>query len=227
MPQSQPDKTALLVSGSPTGSNPELLKRLAAVCSYCVVVDSGADWAYRADLNIDLMVGDMDSIDPEVLQALRERHIEELVVAPEKDETDLELALIALKERGYENVTATNILGGRIDHELAALGALSRADVFFVGVVDESATIIFLDAEDSERWQFAMRGLAPVGATVSVLALEGPATLTEKGFKYPLKRETLQPLDPRGISNIIKSHGAFIHVHEGKVAVVIHRNSLI
>ncbi|GAB2025025.1 thiamine diphosphokinase [Lactovum odontotermitis] len=82
-------------------------------------VDAGALWALNQGLALDAAVGDFDSIGPEDFRLLSETGTELLKFKPEKDETDLELALaLALRKYPEAEITVTGALGGRLDHEL-------------------------------------------------------------------------------------------------------------
>ncbi|MBA2282572.1 MAG: thiamine diphosphokinase, partial [Acidimicrobiia bacterium] len=93
-----------------------------------VAADGGTDVALALGLGIDLVVGDLDSVSPEGLDAARaggatiERHPED------KDATDLALALDAAARmlEGRGDVAVVGAGGGRFDHLLA--GVLALAD---------------------------------------------------------------------------------------------------
>jgi thiamine pyrophosphokinase len=146
------ERCALVVSGSPRGAAPGLVARLASCAGFIAAVDSGADVAQRAGLTPDLLLGDFDSIDLQTLTRLRTRGIETVTYHAHKDATDLELMLNALRQRGFTTIIATNVLGGRIDHELAALGnlALMAEQGMKVIIVEQNESCVFLSARDRQ-----------------------------------------------------------------------------
>ncbi|MDR2672688.1 MAG: thiamine diphosphokinase [Coriobacteriales bacterium] len=118
----------LIINGSPGGISPQRLARLAADATTVLAVDSGANWAHRAKLTPDVLVGDFDSIDPEIKESFCQDGVE-LVASPvDKDYSDLDLALGEVWRRYATlqtvRLVVCNTLGGRVDHELAALGSL-------------------------------------------------------------------------------------------------------
>jgi thiamine pyrophosphokinase len=215
---------ALLISGSPTGVSTDLLRTLAQQVGFICAVDSGADQARRANITPDLLVGDLDSIQPETLNAYRSGGGELIAVDPYKDATDLELALDTLQSRGFTAVIATNVLGGRLDHELASLGVLARAQTLSPILIDDATIAIFLSAE-APRKHIALGMLFDAeksgSPTVSILPLTASATVVAHGFEWPLDNESLHSLDARGVSNLVTSPDAYVELTSSTAAVII------
>jgi thiamine pyrophosphokinase len=223
MPE-QLQSAALLISGSPAGSSADLLRLLAQQVGFTCAVDSGADQAFAADITPDLLVGDFDSIQPQTLNAYRASGVEIIAVDPYKDETDLELALTLLQNRGFTAVIATNVLGGRLDHELASLGVLARAQALSPILIDDTTIAIFLSAE-APRKRIALGMLFDAEKSesppISILPLTASATVIAHGFEWPLNNESLRPLDARGVSNLITAPDAYVELTHGTAAIII------
>jgi thiamine pyrophosphokinase len=113
----------VVVAGGTRRPSPRLRARLPHDPALVVAADSGLAHAEALGLPVDLVVGDMDSVDPDAL-----RRAQQLGVAVErhltdKDKTDLELALdVAMVKggAGAEIVVVTSV-AGRLDHGLANL----------------------------------------------------------------------------------------------------------
>ena len=87
-----------------------------------VGVDAGAKKLLQEGLPLDLAVGDFDSVSQKEWQAIQDKAKEVLTAQVEKDDTDLELALMAIFERWSEaHVTIYGALDGRLDHTLSNL----------------------------------------------------------------------------------------------------------
>ncbi|MDR2714824.1 MAG: thiamine diphosphokinase [Coriobacteriales bacterium] len=205
----------------------ELTASLAAKAAFCLATDSGADLTYAAGASLDYLMGDFDSISEQALAAYRASDCEIISVNPHKDETDLELALNFIASHSTLSalpLVVTNVLGGRIDHELAALGALSAAAQLKPLVIDTAGLAVFLNELNPEL-KFSDLGVLPDADTlVSVLALGGEAVVSEVGLTWELDHARLRPLDPRGVSNVFnatKNPDAYIRVFEGSVAVFV------
>ena len=85
-----------------------------------VAADSGAATVLEAGLEPELVVGDMDSLDP----ALRRRLGERVHEIAEQDSTDFEKVLRSVDA---PLMVGVGFLGARLDHELAAMAALVRS----------------------------------------------------------------------------------------------------
>ena len=85
-----------------------------------VGVDRGSLWVLEEKLPLALAVGDFDSVTVEEGQLIHARAQHFVKAQPEKDDTDLELALLTIFEKNPQaQVTIFGALGGRIDHMLA------------------------------------------------------------------------------------------------------------
>ena len=85
-----------------------------------VGVDAGAKKLLQEGLPLDLAVGDFDSVTQKEWQAIQDQAKEVLAAQAEKDDTDLELALLSCFEKWPQAfVTVYGALGGRLDHALA------------------------------------------------------------------------------------------------------------
>lgn len=212
---------ALLVSGSPKGVSAALVQKLLSKCSFVLAVDSGAEILLNVQSVPDLLLGDFDSIDQNALDTLSARGAEIEKYDAYKDATDTELALKALSERGYTSIIATNVLGGRIDHELASLGNFAAAAQAGanVTIVDEDEICVFLSAENG--LQNLQLDFTDGGSSyISLVPWGGTAEVSVSGVEWELKRATLCPSSSLGVSNEPRSELVDITVFSGTVIVV-------
>ena len=78
-----------------------------------VGVDRGSLWVLEEKLPLALAVGDFDSVTVEEGQLIQERAQHFVQAQPEKDDTDLELALLTIFEKNPQaQVTIFGALGG-------------------------------------------------------------------------------------------------------------------
>ena len=90
-----------------------------------IAVDAGLERAAALGLTPDMIVGDFDTVKPEVLEKFRQmEHIVWDVHQPEKDETDTELALRKAQAIGSDEIAVLGATGGRIDHMLGNIHLL-------------------------------------------------------------------------------------------------------
>jgi thiamine pyrophosphokinase len=185
---------------------------------WVVAADSGLDHAVALGVGVDLVVGDMDSVTPAVLEVAEaagtavERH------SPDKEATDTELALDAAIARGCTRIVVVGGGGDRLDHALGALLALTRP----------VAAGVEVDAWWGAAHVLVLRGPATravagtPGALVSLLAVHGAVSgVRTSGLRYPLHGEELHAGSSRGISNVFESTTAHVEVGTGSLVVVV------
>ena len=182
--------------------------------SLVVAADGGLDRARALGLDVDLVIGDLDSVSQEALAAA-EREGARVVRFPEaKDATDLELALDEAVAQG-SRVLVVASAEGRLDHLLAGLlllGAERYADVELDALVGHALVHVV-------RGERSLAG-AP-GELLTLLAVGGPAEgVTTDGLAYPLVEEKLEPGSSRGVSNVFEGASARVTVARGVLLAI-------
>lgn len=211
------DKVLIFANGE-LNDGPMVERTLAEGRDALVIcADGGALLARHFGFEIDLVVGDMDSIDPALLAALEaagtsvERH------PVHKNETDLELALQRAVERGGRWIRGVGAIGGRVDQTLSniylcALPILDGCDVRLVAGKQETRLLT--------AGEWTVEG--DPGDTVSLIPLSGIARgVTTTGLYYPLRDEDLLFGPARGVSNVMQTHAARVSLRDG-VLLMIH-----
>lgn len=180
-----------------------------------IAADGGAVAARIAGLTLELVVGDLDSLSGDEVEALEaagvaiERH------PPDKDASDLELALAAALAREPRRVLVVGSAAGRLD-QLLGIALLLGAEAYASVEVDAVLGDAGLHVVRGER---VLRG-AP-GELVSLFALHGAARgVSTEGLVYPLDGDSLVPGSTRGLSNVFAAAEARITVEDGVVLVV-------
>jgi thiamine pyrophosphokinase len=208
-----PEEVVVVVAGGPS-PHPE--SALAVPLGATVVAaDGGLEHAAALGLEVAVAVGDFDSVSPEALEAAEAAGTRIERFPPEKDATDLELALDVALGRGAGRILVLAGDGGRLDHLLSALLVLGSQRY-------ERAQ---LDAVVGAARVHVVRGERELtgepGELVSLLALHAPASgVWTDGLAYPLRGETLEPGSSRGVSNVFVADSARISV-EGGVLLAI------
>lgn len=181
-----------------------------------VAADGGARVAQHFNLNIDILVGDMDSLPPDDLDSLADAGTRILRHPPEKDATDLELSLHTVIDHDARWIRIIGGLGGRIDQTLAniyllALPALDGRDVRMVAGAQE-AYLLRPGPHTISGEQDDTISLIPLGGAVHGIRTDG--------LYYPLNDETLDFGPARGISNVLTDTRAHIHIGAGILLLV-------
>ena len=189
-----------------------------------IAADGGARHAGPLGVEIDVWVGDGDSIDPAALEVLAARGVPLERSRQDKDESDTELAVVAALRRGADGLVILGGLGGaRIDHELANIGLLGmRALAGRPATLLDARTRISLVRAPGPEGEPVLRALAGrVGDLVSLLPLgTGVLGVTTAGLAYPLMDEPLPEGPARGLSNVRAAADASVVLRSGLLLVV-------
>jgi thiamine pyrophosphokinase len=197
---------------------PESHRRLLGPDDLIVAADGGVAHARALGVTPHVVIGDLDSLPPKVRAELEAAGTRFISYPPAKDETDLELALLYVAERGAREILILGALGGRLDQMLAnllllTLPAVAQADVR-IFERDQTAFLI--------RSQTVIEG--EPGDVVSLIPLGGDAVgVTAEGLRWPLGDEVLRFGPARGISNVLLGRHARVCVREGTLLCVVTR----
>jgi thiamine pyrophosphokinase len=180
-----------------------------------IAADRGLEHALALGLDVTVAVGDFDSASPEAVASAEAAGIRIERHPPEKDSTDLELALDLAAANDPARILVLAGDGGRLDHQLASLLILG-SDRYARSEIDAFVGDARLHVVRTER---SLDG-AP-GELVSLLALHGPAIgVVTHGLVYPLQGETLEAGSSRGVSNVFAAKSASISLERGVLLVI-------
>jgi thiamine pyrophosphokinase len=207
-------KALILVNGDLT--YPEVLRRRvgAAVFDLIIAVDGGTRHAHNLGVTPDAIVGDLDSLPESERQSARKTEFVSFPV--EKNETDLELALLYARDKGASGMVIVGATGGRLEMTITNIMVLAQP----------ALTPFHLELWDGEQTASLIRPPGAVfagqaGDTLSLIPLAGAASgITTRGLRYPLKNETLSPGPARGVSNRLTRKSARIALKTGLLLAV-------
>ncbi len=147
-------------------------------------VDRGSLFLIEQGICPDLAVGDFDSVSEEELALICSQSKEVLQAQPEKDDTDLELAVKAVFARSPQaQVTIFGAFGGRLDHTLANIFLPSNPEI-----TPYMQQIRLCNAQNELRYcpqgRHEIKPVAGMNYLAFMPADDG--RLTIEGAKYPL-----------------------------------------
>ncbi|HKJ55893.1 MAG TPA: thiamine diphosphokinase [Nitriliruptoraceae bacterium] len=179
-----------------------------------IAADQGWSLAQRLDLDVDVLVGDLDSVSDDVLRIAEGLGVDIRRHPADKDATDLDLALQLAHERGAVHVLVCDGGGDRGDHALANLLTTAGWAGRMTATLTTTTTTVTMVTRGRE-----IHG--EVGSPVSLLPVFGPVRqITTTGLSWPLSDELLSPGSSRGVSNELIAPTAHISVGSGTLLVV-------
>lgn len=194
---------------------PELIRGIIREDDLIIAADGGLEHVRRIGLIPDLVIGDLDSLDQASQTWLATQQIKIKKHSPEKDETDLELAIQAAIEQKPAAIFIAGATGGRLDQTFANVmimlnPLLEQVDV---RLEDGKEQVFFI-----ERYT-EIKGKP--GDRVSLLTINAEVQgIRTQGLKYSLFEESLFPGQTRGISNVMLEETAQIWVKKGRLLCV-------
>ncbi|MEE0705574.1 MAG: thiamine diphosphokinase [Adlercreutzia sp.] len=175
-----------------------------------IAVDGGFSSLETIGVRPDLALGDFDSL------GFLPSGVEVRAFLPEKDASDMELALEEAVRRDASAVTVYGALGRRLDHTLANLQLFASFAErgLAVSTVGEEACVEFLVGPG----ELSLDGVA--GGIVSVFSLTDESRgVTEEDLKWELDAVTMTSRTSWGLSNELTGRPARIAVESGTLAV--------
>jgi thiamine pyrophosphokinase len=198
--------------------DPAAVQALLQPDDWIIAADGGACHALACGRTPHLVIGDLDSLPPETQAELEAAGSKCLAHPADKDETDLELALLHASAAGAATVLVLGAFGGRLDQTLANLLLLARPELahLHISITDGRQTAYLV------RDEIAMGGTP--GDRVSLIPIGGDVHgVTTRGLAWRLAGETLYLGQTRGVSNVMTSPPARVQVTAGLLLCVHER----
>ena len=142
-------KIVILAGGPATAFDRLIQEQVKDSDAFFIGVDRGAYRLMQAGFPVHLAIGDFDSLTPEELVAVR-TYADQIAQSPaEKDDTDLELAVLTAMTQfpDASDILILGGLGGRFDHEIQIFYLVLQAR--FSGLLSK---ITLLDAQNVIRF---------------------------------------------------------------------------
>ena len=174
--------------------------------AYLIGADRGALYLAEAGYNIDMAVGDFDSVSEAEMEKIYKASGEVEKLSAEKDETDLEHAIKRAIRITAGTVHILGATGTRLDQTLSAINLLKllhdngRAAFIY----DKNNRIRLIEGHaELKKSDYRYVSLIPYGDIMTNVSL--------KGFKYSGDHITLERKSSLGISNEIVEDTAEIN----------------
>lgn len=176
-----------------------------------IAADGAANLLYNLEILPEYIVGDLDSVLPEVLDAMRETT--EIIVEADQDINDFEKALRFAQQVLWKRVLVTGIHGGDLEHTLNNWSVLMRYGV--------NMDIIAIDGERIGMPLYGNTSYESVMDEIISLIPQPEATLTTRGLAWPLTQESLSLGVREGARNRSTGEHVELEIHSGAVFMFV------
>ena len=210
-----PTPHTIVVTGGP--HPPHSLGEHLPHHEHVVAADSGVEIALALGLRVTHVIGDMDSVDPSVLANVEREGAVIQRVPHDKDQVDTELAIVFARTLGATVITLVTGGGGRLDHQLGVLSALTHPILqgCEIHALWDSARVRVLRGPDSATIT------GSPGSLVGIMATNGTARgITTSGLRWSLVGEDLESHSTRGVSNELIAESATISLASGHLFII-------
>ncbi len=177
-----------------------------------IAADSGYSNAKALGDSVQILVGDLDSLD----QSKIDGKPEIITVPAEKDFTDTQLAVETALKRGADDIVIIGGISGRLDHTLSNLAILKDLS-------DRGIYALMADGKNRVRYIRSTSTLiARSGYTYLSLIADGDKVkgVSIEGCKYPLQNAVLNDRYQYAVSNEIVGNCALISVKKGGLYII-------
>lgn len=153
-----------------------VIKDILSLNPSIVCCDGAAEKAYRNNINPDVIIGDMDSMNSN----LTSKFSNKIIKIDNQDTNDLSKALSWLNERDVDSVTIIGADGIREDHSLGNIFVLLENKYKYkISMINEFGRFDLMDGDKQLFQSFKDQ-------PVSIFCLDKNIKLNSKGLRYPL-----------------------------------------
>lgn len=207
-----------LIIGNGNGLNRDLIKDLIKKADYIICADGGLEIAESSGVKPNIIVGDFDSVDSSVLKRYEDLNYKLLRYSPEKDYTDMELAVEHAVNKGHKMIYMIGATGSRLDHTLANVAMMEN---YFnkginIEIVDNNNVVQIISGYMNIRIPFKSDSYMSIIPITEFI--EG---VTLVGFKYPLNNVTVKRGSTLCVSNQVVSKEGSVKIVKGTALLFI------
>lgn len=179
-----------------------------------IAADGGYDHLIGMGLRADIALGDFDSVTS--YEIWEDNICEKFTYPPEKDDTDMMLAIKLGLSKSYKNFAIYGGLGGRLDHTLANIQALS-----FIASEGAQAVLYHEHYALTVIKNSSFTIPKDTSGYISIFSLSDKSeNVTIKGLKYQVEGVTLTNNFPLGVSNEAIGKKGIISVENGTLLIL-------
>ena len=200
-----------IISGG-TVEDIDFHRRILKGMNKIICADGGANNAEILGIRPDYIIGDMDSVKPEVLEKFENDSVG-IIVDGNQDKTDTELAIELAISMKPDKIIFLGCIGKRFDHMIANALLLDK--------IPDGADAKIVD--DKNEIRLLKDGVLNISGTKNDIVSVMPLTEV-RGLKYEGLKWTVNNRDFGfgwfGVSNRMTGNNAKISVDKGKILVI-------
>ena len=183
-----------------------IFQKLVLEADCIVAVDGGSNICYEHNIYPNFIIGDLDSINPNVSAHF---HDSEIIQLEDQNRHDLDKAIEFTRTLNPEKIMVIGAFGKRLDHSLA--------NILLLQSIPHDCSIIFYDDYGQlSQIQGTQQLNLQANTTVSLFSFLPVFGLSLEGFQYSLQDQNF-PAGFNGLSNLIVANPAKIRIKTGSI----------
>lgn len=176
-----------------------------------ICADGGANSAYKMRLQPDYIIGDMDSVEPEIIEYFEGASV--IMKYDRQDDTDIEKCLKFAIDMGWTEAVLLGATGDRLDHSFCNMGiAIKYFDDIRIRLIAEKSILTV------HTGLLELRSLP--GEIISIYGIDDDTIFTSWGLKYPLTGFSLPFGKRESTSNVSTQNTVKISIENGKGLII-------
>lgn len=179
--------------------------------STLICADGGANSAFKLGLVPDYIIGDLDSVFPEILKFYS--HKSTIIKVKRQNDTDVEKCLKFATRKKFTEALLLGVTGDRLDHTICNLGIVIKFyQKIKCNIVAENSYLI----PTNKTLTFKSK----VGETISIYAFDKQTKITSTGLKYHLRNSSLPFGEKESTSNVAIKNQVKLIVKGGIIFII-------
>ena len=210
--------TSLIFAGglAPNDATLKVVREIKNV-NLVIAADSGLHTATNLGLTVDVVIGDMDSVNAKALTDADSQGTKIIRHDTDKNFTDLHAALLYAAEHGAQKMIVVTAGGGRLDHQLGVIATMfdPRLGQMQVEALWDNSEIFALQGPTSCDFSAELEDIVGLQAFGTVAA-----GISTTGLRWKLNNESLFSHETRGVSNQATQTRVAVSVLTGQLLVI-------
>ena len=210
--------TSLIFAGglAPNDATLNVVREIKNV-NLVIAADSGLHTATNLGLTVDVVIGDMDSVNAKALTDADSQGTKIIRHDTDKNFTDLHAALLYAAEHGAQKMIVVTAGGGRLDHQFGVIAAMfdPRLGQIQVEALWDNSEIFALQGPTSCDFSAELEDIVGLQAFGAVAA-----GISTTGLRWKLNNESLFSHETRGVSNQATQTRVAVSVLTGQLLVI-------
>lgn len=178
-----------------------------------IAADGGANSTFTMKIDPDIIIGDLDSIKPEVLSFYKNKRQIKIIHYKRQNDTDVEKCLKYAIKHKFSKVVLLGATGDRLDHSFCNLGILIKYfNKIEISLIHEKSILKAFTGD-------VLFNTIP-GETISLYGFDEQTKIKSKGLKYPLRNIPLPFGKKESTSNEAKADKVSLKIQGGIIFVI-------